>query len=61
MLVSGRAMFLIGGGIPMSALALLDVSSERVGSPQPRLSWFWGSVIWFFPPLPVTVAFFMVL
>ena len=58
MLVSGRAMFLIGGGIPISALALLDVSSERVGYPQHRLSLFWGSVISFFSPPPSTSGIF---
>ena len=61
MLVSGRVMFLIGGGIPISALELLDVSSERVYFPLSADYHGFGecNLGGAQPPLPVTVAFFM--
>ena len=50
MLVSGRAMFLIGGGIPISALELLDVSSERVDPLSADSHGFGECNLGFFPP-----------
>ena len=46
---SGRVMCLIGGAVPISALELLDVSSEK-GLPSSILSWL-GANLGFQPVL----------